>query len=333
MRRLQPFLLSTFIILSGLFTVQTAQAQHKSKDPLPSWNNGATKTAILHFVKAVTTPGSAKFVKKEDRIATFDNDGTLWNEKPLYIHFAGVIARMKEQVKENPALAMQEPYASLLHKKLDYFARLAENEQYKTLVGKLMGVPYAGMTPEAYKQWNLDFYADWKHPKYKTGIEGLIYQPMLELIRYLQSNGFKVYICTADEGAFLQIFSEKLYGIPPENVLGTRVKLKYVYDGKTSKIVRTGEGRYLNNWDGKPRQIQSVLGKRAVFAAGNSNGDYQMLEWAQMNGGMSILVHHTDGVREDKYDKNTQLVLTMMKRTGGTLVDMKNDWKTVFPVK
>lgn len=129
-----------------------------------------------------------------------------------------------------------------------------------------------------------------------------------------------VYICTADENAFLQLFSEKLYGIPPKNVMGTQVKLEYVYDGKNSEVVRTGEGQYLNNWDGKPRQIQSVTGKKAILAGGNSNGDYHMLEWAQMNGGLALLIYHTDGEREDKYDKHTKLVIPMMKRTGGTII-------------
>jgi phosphoglycolate phosphatase-like HAD superfamily hydrolase len=320
------------IILTGfIFLVISVPAW--AADPLPSWNKGASKSAIIEFVQAVTDKSNPKFVPVADRIATFDNDGTLWNEKPMYIHFEGVIDRMKAQVKENPALALKEPYMSLLQKKYDYFVGLVESEQYEALVGKLMGVPYAGMTPEEFKQWNLDYYATWKHPKYNVGMENLIYQPMVELIKYLQANDFNVYICTADENAFLQPFSEKLYGIPPENVMGTQVKLEYVYDGKNSEVVRTGEGQYLNNWDGKPRQIQTVTGKKTILAGGNSNGDYHMLEWAQMNGGLALLLYHTDGEREDKYVKHTELVIPMMKRTGGTIIDMKNDWKTVFPAK
>ena len=304
-------------------------------DPLPSWNEGAGKSAIIEFVQAVTDKSSPKFVPVADRIATFDNDGTLWNEKPMYIHFAGVFARFKELVKAKPELAEKEPFISLMAKDYAYFMAMLEKKDYLDIVGSLIGVPYAGMTVDEYNKWNKDYYVTWKHPKYKVDYQKLIYQPMLELIKYLQVNDFKVYICTADEVSFLQLFSERLYGIPPEMVIGTSVQLEYAIVSNNAVIKRTDKGQYLNNWDAKPRQIWRMLGKKPILAAGNTNGDYHMLEWvAKSKGpGLSLMVYHTDAEREDKYDKHTDQTLPMMKKRGGIVIDMKNDWKTVFPTK
>ena len=237
------------------------------------------------------------------------------------------MSRFKELLKENPSLAVKEPYKSVKDKDLSYFMKYFQNEEWLPLVGDLMGVPYAGMTPEAFNQWNKNWLAEWRHPKYKTGYKNLIYQPMVELIKYLQSNEFKVFVVTADEAAFLQPISQELYGIPSEMVIGTSVKLAYNEDGK---ITRTAEGKFLDNWDYKPRQIWDRIGKQSVFAAGNSNGDYHMLQWVSKSGGFALMVHHTDGDREDQYDKNTEKVIPMMKNEGETIVDMKKDWKTIF---
>jgi len=322
------------LILTLCFAmVFISMANARAGDPLPSWNDGKTKQAIVDFVSKVTKEGGPDFVPVSDRIATFDNDGTMWSEKPMYIHFEGVFDRFKELVKEKPELAEKEPFKSLMAKDYAYFTAMLEKKDYLEIVGNLLGVPYAGMTVDEYNKWNKDFYATWKHSKYKVGYQNLIYQPMVELIKYLQSNDFKVYICTADEVSFLQLFSEDLYGIPPEMVMGTSIKLKYEMDGNDAVIKRTAEGQYLNNWDGKPRQIMSLLGKKPILAAGNTNGDYYMLEWvAKSKGpGLALMVYHTDAEREDKYDEHIDKTLPMMKKEGGVVIDMKLDWKTIFP--
>lgn len=327
----------TIMVIAFAFTVSNCTENNKqpakqkpATDPLPSWNKGATKTAILDYVKEVTTPGNAKFIDEANRIATFDNDGTLWNEKPLYIHVEAVLARYQEVIKENPALAEKEPYKSIKNKDLGYFAKLYEKNEIMPLVGDLIGVPFEGMTTSEFIEWNKNWLSAWKHPKYKVGYKNLIYQPMVELTKYLQDNGFKVYIVTADEAAFLQPISDGIYGIPSEMVLGSSIVLKYSENGV---LTRTAKGKYLDNWDAKPRQIWQIVGKKSIFSAGNSNGDYHMLQWTAKNGGFALMVHHTDGVREDKYNKHTDKVMPMMKEVGGTIVDMKNDWKVIFPTK
>lgn len=312
------------------FVPVIAQAQD---DPLPSWNEGETKTAIVDFVTAVTTDGSSRFIAIEDRIATFDNDGTLWTEKPLYIHFYGLVDQIKKQLAADPTLAEREPYKSAANKDPAYFTQLYEDAAYASLVGQLFGVAFGGMTGEQYEAWAETFISDFKHPKFGVGVEGLIYQPMIELIDYLEANGFVVYIFTADEGAFLRVVSEELYDLPPSQVQGTSVRSEFIVaDGKPS-LVRTYRLQHLNNWDGKPRLIQSVIGKKPVLAAGNSNGDQHMLQYAALGGGMSILVHHTDDERETAYDSHTDKVMPLADQEDWVVVDMKNDWKTVFPSK
>lgn len=300
-------------------------------DPLPSWNEGAVKGAIVAFVEKVTKPGGSDFVAPPDRIATFDNDGTLWTEKPLYIHFFGVVDQMKKQMAADPGLATREPYRSAAKKDFGYFMELYENAAYATLAGQLFGVPFGGMTDQAYAAWGRDFVANFKHPKFGVGVKALIYQPMVELIRYLEANKFTVFIFTADEGAFLRLVAEDLYGLPSQQVQGTSVRSEFIVsDGKTA-MVRTYRLEHLNNWDGKPRLIQRVIGKKPIFAAGNSNGDQHMLQYAALNGGMSVLVHHTDGDREYAYNSHTDKVMPLAQKEGWTVVDMKKDWGQVFP--
>lgn len=312
------------ILLAWLTTAEAS-------DPLPSWNDGPTKQAIVDFVSKVTTEGSSDFLPAADRIATFDNDGTLWAEKPLYIHFYGVLAQMQTQMKGDPFLHTREPYRSLAERDKAYFIELYENAAYATLADQLFGVPFGGYTGEQYADWFRTFLADFKHPKLGVGVKGLIYRPMVELIRYLEANDFKVYIFTADEGGFLRLVSEELYGIPPERVQGTSVRSEFIIQDDEPLLVRSYRVQHLNNWDGKPRLIQSVIGKKPLIAAGNSNGDQHMLQYAALGGGLSILIHHTDGEREFAYDSHTDKVIPLAEKEGWTVVDMKSDWKHVFP--
>ena len=300
-------------------------------DSLPSWNDGPSKRAILDFVSRVTDEKSADHVPPAERIAVCDNDGTLWTEKPLYIHFFGVVAQMKAQLAADPSLASREPWKSAATKDFAYFAQLYENAAYSSLSGQLFGVPFGGMTDAEYDAWADAFVAGFEHPKLGVGVDGLIYQPMVELVRHLEANGFTVYIFTADEGAFLRRVSERLYGIPPEQVHGTSVRSEFLVTDQGPVFVRGYRVEHLNNWDGKPRLIRSVIGKTPIFAAGNSNGDQHMLQYTALSGGLSVLVHHTDAEREFAYDSHTDKVMPLAKEEGWTVVDVKRDWKVVFP--
>ena len=303
----------------------------EAADPLPSWNDTATKKAITHFVEAVTTKGGPNFVPPRDRIATFDNDGTLWNEKPLYIHFFAVFDHMKQQMVADPSLKSRQPYKALATKDRNYFVSLYEDASYDTLLGQLIGVPFGGMTTDAFAGWGLAWLKNWKHPKYKVTVKGLIYQPMVELIRYLEANDFKVHIFTADEAAFLRLVSQDLYGLPPDQVHGSSVRIEYVVEDGNAQLLRSYRVRYLDNWAAKPRLIMQELGQTPILAAGNSNGDLHMLQYTVLNGGLALLLHHTDGGREDRYDSHTDKVMPLAKKEGWTVIDMKNDWGVVFP--
>lgn len=299
-----------------------------ANDPLPSWNETGTKHAIINSVDRVTKQGSPDYVSPQDRVATFDNDGTLWCEKPLYIHLMANLDRFKELMEANPELGRREPYRAIATKNLGYFMDLYEKNELDTIVGDLFGVPFDGLPTDAYAAWQRRWLANWKHPRFHVGYRGLIYQPMVELVRYLQENAFRVYLFTADEGAFLRLVSESLYGIPPQHVQGTSIELRFT--GTT--LVRTSQARYLNNWDGKPRLIFETLGCRPILAAGNSNGDLQMLQYVAGGKGtrLSLVVHHTDDEREYAYDKHTEKILPAAKKGGWTVIDMKTDWNRVF---
>jgi phosphoglycolate phosphatase-like HAD superfamily hydrolase len=327
----RKILVGRFIPSVLLLVVAGLPAQ--ADDPLPSWNDTVTKKAIVDFVAMVTTEDGPGFVAPENRIATFDNDGTLWNEKPLYVHFFAVVDHMKQQMANDPSLKNRQPYKAVAAKDMTYFLDLYENMAIDTLVGELLAVPFGGMTTVEYEAWGRDWVKDWKHPNYKVGVEGLIYQPMVELIDYLEANEFTVYIFTADEAAFLRLVAEELYGLPPAQVHGTSVRLEYIVEKDQVQLVRTYRAHYFDNWDAKPRLIEQVLGKTPILAAGNSNGDLHMLQSTALQGGLSLLLHHTDGEREDKYDKHTGKVMPLAKKEGWTVIDMKADWNLVFPAR
>jgi len=323
--------ISKLILVLGVLLLASSSTYAKSEELLASWNDGKTKETIVQFVKEITTKGSDKFVAPVDRIATFDNDGTLWAEKPLYNHFLGVFAYMKKQMEADPSLAKREPYLSLVTKDKNYFANLMEDSAFNTLISQLIGVPFGGMTDKEFTAWARDFAKSFKHPKLKVGLKQTTYQPMQELIKYLEANGFTVYISTADEAKFVQAVSENIYGIPSQQVLGTAVRSDYINekDGG-SKFVRAYSTQYINNWAGKARLIQRTIGKRPVIAAGNSNGDQHMLQFAASTGGLALWLHHTDAKREFKYDGHTDKVAPLAKEGKIVEIDMKDDWKSVF---
>lgn len=303
--------------------------------PLASWNDTQSKKRILSFVNAATNPDDPGYIKVENRIAVFDNDGTLWTEKPIYNHVFGVFKRFEQAVELNTEI-LDDPVFSALDEfiktqdksKLAIFMKEIKEEKYNEVVGQIFGKAFEGMTVDEFSEWNTSYYQDWKHPVLKKGVGNLTYQPMKELITLLQENEFKVYIFTADEGAYLKLFSKELYNVNPENVFGSTVKLDY----KEGELYRTAEGALLGNWDNKAKLIYHITGKRPVFAAGNSNGDFHMLQYINSgeNPNLSILIHHTDSIREFQYDSHTDKVLPYAVENDYLIVDIAKDWDVVF---
>lgn len=317
------------LVVTFAFFVNSMSASHAG--PLASWNDSKTKTEITAFVEAVTDPSSDKFVAVEERIAVFDNDGTLWTEKPMYTHAYAAFAKMKEQIEADQTLLKREPWKSVAQKDFGYFAQLYATAEYETLASQLFAAPFGGLSSADYTLWAQTFASGFKHPKLGVGMADLTFQPMIELIDYLEENDFTVYIFTADEGAFLRVFSEELYGIPPARVFGTTVREEFVIGSDGPEFVRTYRVDHLNNWDGKPRLIQKVIGRTPIFAAGNSNGDQHMLQYTALNDGLSILIHHTDADREFAYDKHTDKVMPLASKEGWVVVDMATDWSEIWP--
>jgi phosphoglycolate phosphatase-like HAD superfamily hydrolase len=302
-------------------------------DPLPSWNDGAARTAIITFVTKVTTTGLPTFVPVERRIATFDNDGTLWAEQPIYTQFQFALDRVKVLAPQHPEWQTTEPFNHLLEG--DTKAFFAGGE--KSLMA-VMVATHAGITTEEFRIAVKDWLATARHPKTGRPYTEMVYQPMLELLAYLRANGFKTYIVSGGGVEFMRAFAEQTYGIPPEQVVGSQGKLKYeLRDGKPV-LVKLPEVQFIDDGEGKPVAIQTFIGRRPIAAFGNSDGDQQMLEWTTAGEGprFGLLVHHTDADREWAYDRKSPVgkldtALDEAAKKGWTVVDMKADWKTIFP--
>jgi len=304
----------------------------RAADHLRSWNDGPAKQAIIEFVKATTDKGSPKFVRPEDRIATFDNDGTLWAEQPMYFQMLFALDRVKALAPEHPEWKDQEPFASLL--KDDVKGALAGGERAML---EIVMATHAGMTTEEFTQTVKDWIATAKHPKTGRLYTEMVYQPMLELLAYLRANGFKTFIVSGGGIEFMRPWAEKVYGIPPEQVVGSSIKTKFeMRDGKPV-LVRLPEMNFIDDGPGKPAGINSHIGHRPIAAFGNSDGDLEMLQWTAAGNGkrFCLYVHHTDAEREWAYDRQTPIGkldkgLDEAKAKGWTVVDMKNDWKRIF---
>ena len=313
-----------------LLAVVGAYAQN---DPLPSWNDGKAKQSIVAFVEKVTKPGSPDFVPVAERIATFDNDGTLWSEQPMYFQLAFTLDRVKALAPQHPEWKDKEPFASLL--KGDVKGALAGGEP---AIFQIVMATHAGMTTAEFEQIVKDWIATAKHPTKKRFYTEMVYQPMLELLAYLRANGFKTFIVSGGGIEFMRPWAEKVYGIPPEQVVGSSIKTKFeLRDGKPV-LVRLAEINFIDDKTGKPVGINQHIGRRPIFAFGNSDGDQQMLEWTAAGSGISFmgLVHHTDAEREWAYDRTSHIgtldkALDEALAKGWTVVDMKKDWKVIFP--
>jgi hypothetical protein len=306
----------------------------KAADPLPTWNDTASKKAIIAFVEKVTKEGSPDFVPVPERIATFDNDGTLWCEQPLYFQLLFALDRVKALAPQHPEWKTKEPFASLL--KGDVKAALAGGEP---AIAKIIMVTHAGMTTAEFEKIVSDWIATAKHPKFKRPYTECVYQPMIELLAYLRANGFKIFIVSGGGIEFMRPWTEKVYGIPPEQVVGSSVKTKYeMRDGKPV-LMRLPEVNFIDDKTGKPVGINSHIGRRPIAAFGNSDGDQQMLEWTQAGSGarLMMLVHHDDAVREFAYGAESKIgtfsdaLMAEAKKNDWIVISMKNDWKVIFP--
>lgn len=274
-------------------------------DPLPSWNDGAAKSAIIDFVTHATTAGGPDFVPPEDRIATFDNDGTLWSEQPLYVQLAFVLDRVDALAPQHPEWQSEEPFRSVLAG--DVKSALASGE--KGLV-KLIMATHAGMTTDEFDRIVTEWLAAARHPKLDRRYTELVYQPMLELLAYLRQNDFKTFIVSAGGVEFVRTFSARVYGVPPDQVIGSTIKTKYELRDDQPVILRLDEVDFIDDGPGKPPGIQKFIGRRPVAAFGNSDGDLQMLRWTTSGDGprLALIVHHTDAEREFAYEDRKSVV-------------------------
>jgi phosphoglycolate phosphatase-like HAD superfamily hydrolase len=294
-------------------------------DPLPSWNDTATKKSVVAFVERVTKQESPDLVPEDERVATFDNDGTLWAEQPIYFQLAFALDRVKALAPLHPEWKDKEPFASLL--KGDLKGALAGGEG---AIFQIVTVTHSGMTTVEFEKIVHDWITTAKHPQTGKLYTEMVYQPMLELLAYLRGNGFKTFIVSGGGVDFMRVFAERVYGIPPEQVVGSSGKLDFEMRDSKPVLMKLPELNFNDDKAGKPVQIQMHIGRRPIAAFGNSDGDLQMLEWAKGGGGVrfALLVHHTDAEREWAYDRKSTVgqldkALDVAQAEGWTVVDMK----------
>jgi hypothetical protein len=313
-----------------LFTVNTFAA-----DVLPSWNNTPIKKSLVEFVAKVTKAGSADYVAPAQRIAVFDNDGTLWAEQPFYFQALFAFDRVKALAPSHPEWKTQEPFASVL--KGDMAGALAGGE--KALVELIMAT-HANMTSEEFSSIVREWVTTARHPKTGLLYKEMVYLPMLEVLDYLRTNGFKTFIVSGGGIEFMRVFSQEVYGVPPEQVIGSSIKTKFELRDNVPVLVRLPEVNFIDDGAGKPVGIIQHIGQRPIAAFGNSDGDLQMLQWTCAGAGarFCLIVHHTDEKREWAYDRKSPIgkldkALDEATAKHWTVVDMKNDWNSMFPGK
>lgn len=331
--RFATILAALLVVALGLDWGRRTGAASDKADPLPSWNDGAAKQSILKFVRAVTTEGGPKYVPLAERVATFDNDGTLWSEQPVYFQALFVRDRLRTLAEKHPEWKEKQPFKAALEADFKTLAALGE----KGIV-ELIGVTHAGMSTEEFARIAKDWLATAKHPRFGRPYTDLVYQPMLELLAYLRANGFKTFIVSGGGIEFIRAFADKVYGIPPEQVIGSSIVTRFTRrDGKPI-LLREPKVLFIDDKEGKPVGIQAHIGRRPLAAFGNSDGDLEMLQWTTAGRGprFGLLVHHTDGVREWAYDRKSLVgrldkALDAAAKEGWTVVDMKKDWKIIYP--
>jgi hypothetical protein len=323
---------SLLALFTALITALLITTVHAA-DPLPSWNDAAPKGAIIAFVDDVITPGSAAFVPVPERIAVFDNDGTLWAEQPMYVQLAFALDRVRALAPQHPEWKDQEPFASLLRG--DLTGALAGGEH---AILDIVMATHGGMTTEEFEQTVNDWLATARHPRTTKPYTEMIYQPMRELLAYLRANGFKSYIVSGGGIEFMRPWTEEVYGIPPEHIVGSSIKTTFELRDGRPVLMRLPELDFIDDKAGKPVGIHKFIGRRPIAAFGNSDGDLQMLQWTAAGKGarLMLIVHHTDAEREWAYDRQSSVgrldnALDEAQAKGWTVVDMKRDWKVIYP--
>lgn len=315
------------------FCIHTAFCFGQAQDPLPSWNEGCVKRAIIQFVSDTTRPESKYCVNLEDRIVVFDQDGTLWVEQPLYTQLNFAFDQIKALASTHPEWKNREPYQAIIDDNFEKIKKFPVQD-----IEKIIAATHANMTVEEFKVCVEKWLENAVHPRFQKSYTKLIYKPMLEVIQYFKSHGYKAYIVSGGGQEFIRVYSEKVYGIPAEQIIGSTWRVKYEYqDGKPS-LMMLPEVLFISDKTGKPEAINLIIGKKPVAAFGNSDGDRQMLEWSESSNGKSfqLLVHHDDPIREYQYDVDSKigtfsLVLKEEAlKKGWHIVSMKNDWKVIF---
>ena len=313
-------------------TISDSAARGQAEAVLASWNDGPAKQSVLDFVRRVTTTGSPEFVKPEERIAVFDNDGTLWSEQPVVFQAAFVIDRLKALAPQHPEWKNNPVIQAALAGDIGAVAAGGQRA-----LGELVMVTHAGMTTEEFTKIVEDWIASARHPRFNRLYTDLVFQPMLELLGYLRANGFKTFVVSGGGIEFMRVWVEKIYGIPPEQVIGSSIVTKFEMLAGVPVLTRLAQMNFVDDHAGKPVGIHSHIGRRPIAAFGNSDGDLQMLQWTTENGGarFALLVHHTDGDREYAYEVSAlgklEAALTEAKAKGWTVVDMKRDWNRIYP--
>ena len=317
--------LALVVLLAGWASAQT--------DPLPSWNDGPTKQSIVKFVQAVTDRANAQYVPPEARIATFDNDGTLWSEQPMYFQGFFAFDRVKALAPKHPDWKTKQPFKGILENDMKAVAVTGEKGLFEVIAAT-----HTGMTTDEFAQLVKDWVAQAKHPRFQRPYTDLVFQPMLELLAYLRANGFKIFIVSGGGIDFMRVFTEPVYGIPPEQVVGSTIEMKFELRNGKPVLLKLPKINLIDDKAGKPVGIERFIGRRPILAFGNSDGDLQMLQWTAAGDGLRFMgiVHHTDGEREWAYDRKSSIgrldkALDEAGQKGWTVVDMKRDWKRIFP--
>jgi phosphoserine phosphatase len=320
----------TLLFSSGGSSVLRAEQSHQ---PLPSWNDNISKSAIINFVSRVTKPDHPDFVPEAERIAVFDNDGTLWSEQPAYFQLIFSFDRIKALVPQKPEWQTQQPFKAVLENNLPGLS--ASGNQG---ILNVIAASHAGMTTSEFETLVQEWLASARHPRFDRPYTDLVFQPMLEVLTYLRQNGFKTYIVSGGGVDFLRAWAPTVYGIPPEQIIGSRLKTQFEIRQGEPVLIRQPEVEFINDKAGKPIAIQQIIGRRPIMAFGNSDGDLQMLQWTTAGQGprLGVLVHHTDAQREWAYDRQSLFgrldkALDEAQPRGWVVVDMKQDWRTIYP--
>ena len=335
------------LALAALFVLSCASSQTPTadepndrvdveafSDPLPSWKDNGTKARIVDFVRTVSDPDDPAFVEPEERVATFDNDGTLWVEQPIYPEFAFALHRVNDLAKVHPEWKNQQPFQAVIEGDLE--ALVASGSRG---LAEIILASHTGMSAALFDTIVTEWVRDARHPKFEQPYTELAYQPQIELLRYLEANGFKTFIVSGGSVEFMRTFTEQVYGIPPERVVGSSIETRYEVQGGRPSLLRLPRVDFVDDKSGKPVGIHKHIGRRPILAFGNSDGDFEMLQWTTLGSAgarLGLLLHHDDAEREYAYDRASSVgkldrALDEAAGSGWLIVSMKNDWNAVFP--